>query len=109
MGKKQVLLKDVLAWLKAAFEEAKADPGDAGGNFTALSYRELRVEFVTEAGGLSVYVTTRNREFSGYEERIYHAITEDGVEVTWKAELGVPTGASWLPWEFFDWIRREAK
>jgi hypothetical protein len=105
----KVTLAKVLEWLRAAMEAAQADPGDTGGNFTALSYRELRVEFVTETGGLSVYMTTRNREFSGYEERIYHAITEDGVEVTWRAELGVPTGASWLPWEFFDWIRRKAK
>jgi len=106
MGKAVTLAK-VLEWLRAAMEAAQSDPGDAGGNFTALSYRELRVEFVTETGGVHVLITTRNREFPGYEERIYRATTEDGVEVTWRAELGVPTGASWLPWEFFDWMRKE--
>jgi hypothetical protein len=101
MGNKKVLLKDVVAWLRAAMEAASRDPGDAGGDYTALSYRELRVAINTETGGLSIYVHTRNREFTGYGERTYYAVTDDGAEVEWRAEdEGIVTGADWLPREF---------
>jgi hypothetical protein len=108
MRKKQVLLRDVIAWLRTAMEAAQQDLGDAGGDYTALSYRELRTTFAVETGNVYVYVITRNREFAGYGEKTFYAVTHDGVEVEWRAEdEGIPTGADWLPQEFVEWMRRE--
>jgi hypothetical protein len=104
--KEKVLLKDVLVWLGKAIEAAQADRGDEGGATTALSYRELRADIAVETGGVvGVFVRTRNSEFSGNVWRTHRAVTADGVVVKWEEELGVPTGADWLPWEFKDWMR----
>jgi hypothetical protein len=104
--REKVLLKDVVAWLRAAMEAANRDPGDAGGDYTALSYRELRVGINTETGGLSIYVHTRNREFTGYGEKTYYAITHDGVEVEWREEdIGIVSGSDWLPRGFVEWMK----
>jgi hypothetical protein len=105
--KKQVVLADVLGWLRVAMQAAKADPGDGEGT-TALSYRELRADITIESGGTTaIFVRTRNGEFSGYGWRTHRAFTADGVVVKWEEQLGVPTGADWLPWEFIDWMRGE--
>ncbi len=104
--KEKVLLKDVLKWLKQAMKEAERDPGDTGDTITALSYRKLKVDTAIETGGVaSLFVRTHNTEFRGGEWRTHRAVTKDGVIVLWEEELGVPTGAEWLPWEFIDWMR----
>jgi hypothetical protein len=104
--KKQVVLADVLGWLREAMLAAKADPGDGEGTTTALSYRELKADIVIETGGVvAILVSTRNSEFRGGGWRYYRAITCDNVEVNWEQELGVPTGADWLPWDFIEWMR----
>jgi len=103
---KKVTLAEVLAWIGQALEAARRDPGDGEGGTTAISYRELRVTFVAEPGESYVYVRTRNWEFSGSGEKTYRAVTDDGVEVRWYAEdIGIPTGADWLPGEFIAWMR----
>jgi hypothetical protein len=105
---KKVLLADVLRWLKEAMQAAEADPGDGDGTTTALSYRELRADIAIETGGVSaVFVRTRNSNFSGCGWRTHRALTKEGVVVKWEEELGVPTGADWLPQEFIDWMRGE--
>jgi len=104
--KKQVVLADVLGWLRRAMEAAKADPGDGEGTATALSYRELRADIAVKTGGVAtIFVRTRNSEFSGSGYRYHRALTADGVVVNWEEETGVPTGADWLPWEFIEWMR----
>ena len=89
-----VTLAKVLEWLRAAMEAATRDLGDAEGTITALSYRELQVAINTKTGGLSIYVRTHNREFTGYAERTHYAIT-----------IGIVTGADWLPREFVGWMK----
>jgi hypothetical protein len=37
---KKATLAKVLEWLRAAMEAAQQDLGDAGGDYTALSYRD---------------------------------------------------------------------
>jgi len=104
--KKQVVLADVLGWLRKAMEAAKADPGDGEGTATALSYRELRADIVIETGGvMAIFVRTHNSEFSGNGWRYHRAFTADSVVVKWEEELGVPTGADWLPQEFVEWMK----
>jgi len=104
--KKQVVLADVLEWLREAMQAAKADPGDTGDTITALSYRELAVDITIETGGVAaIFVRTRNSGFSGGEWRYHRTLTADNVVVKWEEELGVPTGAEWLPWDFIDWMR----
>ncbi len=104
--KEKVLLRDVLAWLQAAMEAAKADPGDGEGATTALSYRELRVDIMAETGGVTaIFVRTRNSGFTGNGWRTHRAFTADGAVVKWEEELGIPTGADWLPEDFVSWIR----
>jgi len=104
--RKQVLLADVLAWLREAMLAAEADPGDGDGTTTALSYRELKVDIAIETGGVrAVFVSTRNSEFRGGGWRYHRALTKDGVVVNWEEELGVPTGADWLPVEFVEWMK----
>ncbi len=106
MKEKEVLLQDVLRWLQAAMEAAKADPGDAEDAFTALSYRELRVRINVGTGNVDVHVLTRNWGFAGNGEKVYHAITDDGVIVKWEErDRGIPTGADWLPEDFVNWMR----
>ena len=101
-----VTLAKVLEWLRAAMEAATRDLGDAEGTITALSYRELQVAINTETGGLSIYVRTHNREFTGYAKRTHYAITSDGAEVEWREEdIGIATGADWLPREFVEWMK----
>ena len=106
--RKKVMLADVVRWLKQAMEAAQADPGDAGGDVTARSYRELRVTFVIETGNVHVYVITRNREFAGYWKRTHYSTTADGAEVEWREEdIGVVNGADWLPTPFVKWMEGE--
>jgi GT2 family glycosyltransferase len=105
MKAKKVLLKDVLAWVRQALEAAQADLGDAGGDYTALSYRKLHVTFSAETGDVRVHILTRNQGFAGCGERKYYAITHDGAEVVWEAQdQGIVTGADWLPREFVEWM-----
>jgi hypothetical protein len=102
----KVLLKDVLAWLREAMEAAQADLGDAGGDYTALSYRDLTTTLTATTGDVVVYVNTRNREFTGYGEKVHRAVTYDGAEIIWREEdIGIVTGADWLPQDFVDWMR----
>jgi len=104
--KKQVVLADVLGWLREAMMVAKADPGDITDTVTALSYRELRADIAIETGGVAaVFVRTRNSEFGGNGWRYHRAFTADSVMVKWEEEIGVPTGADWLPREFVEWMR----
>jgi hypothetical protein len=105
--KKQVVLADVLGWLREAMLAAKADPGDGEGATTALSYRELRADIAIETGGVTaIFVRTRNSGFLGGKWRTHRAITGDGVVVKWEEQdLGIPTGADWLPREFVEWMR----
>jgi hypothetical protein len=107
MGKKRVLLKDVLSWLREAMRAAKADPGDGDGATTALSYRKLAVDITIETGGVTVvFVRTRNDGFIGGRWHYHRALTADGVIVKWEEQdLGIPTGADWLPREFVEWMR----
>ncbi len=104
--KEKVWLKDVLKWLRQAIKEAERDPGDTGDTITALSYRRLGADIAIETGGVSsLFVRTYNAEFRGGEWRTHRAVTKDGVIVLWEEEVGVPTGAEWLPREFIDWMR----
>jgi hypothetical protein len=106
--RRKVMLEDVVRWLMEAFEKAKEDPGDAGGTTTALSYRELRADFAVHSGGIThIFVRTRNDGFSGNEWRTHRNLTSDGVVVLWEeGDVGIPTGADWLPEEFKAWMRR---
>jgi hypothetical protein len=106
MGEK-VLVKDVVRWLLAAIEAAEEDPGDTGGTTTALSYRELKADFAVHSGGIThIFVRTRNDGFSGNEWRTHRNLTSDGVVVLWEeGDVGIPTGADWLPEEFRTWMR----
>jgi hypothetical protein len=101
-----VTLATVMEWLRAAMDAARNDPGDEGGTITALSYRRLEVTFAASPGNLRVEVVTWNREFAGGGRREYSRTTVDGVEVRWNADdLGIPTGADWLPQEFIEWMK----
>jgi len=105
--RKRVLLANVLKWLKQAIEAAQQDLGDTEGTISALSYRELRVYVHVDREGTHVHIITRNSGFAGNGERTHHATTHDGVEVEWEAQdLGIPTGADWLPVEFVEWMRK---
>ncbi len=104
--KRKVLMEDVLRWVRQAIRAAERDPGDSDGTTTALSYRELGVDIKVQTGGVSViFVGTRNSGFSGNGWRTHRAITDDGAIILWEEELGVPTGADWLPEEFFAFMR----
>jgi hypothetical protein len=105
--RENVWLKDVLGWLQAAMEAAQRDLGDAEGTISALSYRELRVHMYVDRDSTRVHIITRNSGFGNGEVRVHRTTTYDGVEVKWEEELGVPTGADWLPWDFIDWLRGE--
>jgi hypothetical protein len=101
-----VTLADVLGWLRAAMDTARNDQGDEGDTITALSYRRLEVALVASPGYLRIEVVTWNREFAGGGRREYSRTTVDGVEVRWNADdLGIPTGADWLPVEFISWMK----
>jgi hypothetical protein len=105
MNGKEVLLADVLKWLKEAIEAAYA-PSDSEGAITPLRYRELAVEFVVRAGDATVRITTHNAGYIGQEDRVHRAITHDGAKVTWEErDVGIPTGADWLPREFVEWMK----
>jgi len=105
--KKQVVLADVLGWLREAMQTAKADPGDGGSTITALSYRQLAVDITVETGGVTtILLSTRNSEFRGGGWRYHRALTADGVVVNWEREMGVPTGEDWLPQEFVEWVAK---
>jgi len=100
-----VTLRDVLAWLRAALDAAREDPGDGNGTVTALSHRRLEFTLTASPGQVRVEVITWNREFSGGERREYARTTNDGVEVRWNSDdQGIPTGADWLPEEFISWM-----
>jgi hypothetical protein len=103
---RKVTVKDVLGWIHEAMEAAQADPGDTGGTTTALSYRELRVDFGVETGGITfIFVRTRNDGFTASGRHTYRAVTHDGAVVLWERELGVPTGEDWLPEAFKAWMQ----
>ncbi len=101
-----VMMWDVLRWLAAAMDAARNDPGDEGDTVTALSYRRLEVRLVASVGATWVEVYTRNTHFIGNERRVFTRTTSDGVEVRWNAsDLGIPTGADWLPVGFVSWMK----
>jgi hypothetical protein len=105
-GMTQVTMRDVMRWLRAAFDAAREDPGDEGDTVTALSYRRLEFTLAASPGQVRVEVVTWNRGFSGWKRREYARTTDDGVEVRWNSDdQGIPTGADWLPEGFISWMK----
>jgi hypothetical protein len=101
-----VTLQDVLRWLGAALEAAQNDPGDGDGTTTATSNRRLQVRMRATPGHLVVEVTTDNYGFSGSGLRWHVRTTVDGAEVAWdEGDIGIPTGADWLPPGFVEWMK----
>jgi hypothetical protein len=101
-----VTLNQVLKWLATALDAARNDSGDGDGATTALSYRRLLVRGTVPVDGARVLVITDNFGFSGDGWLRHTRITSDGAEVVWEErDIGIPTGADWLPLEFVDWMK----
>jgi hypothetical protein len=56
MGMTEVTMRDVMAWLLAALESARNDPGDGNGATAALSYRHLWVRLGASPDDLAIKV-----------------------------------------------------
>jgi hypothetical protein len=102
-----VTLADVLGWLQAALDAAQNDQGDGDGTITALSYRRLQMSIIMIAPSYVVIkVITNNCGFSGHGTVLRERVTMDGAVVTWdERDIGIPTGADWLPEEFISWMK----
>ena len=99
-------MQDVLKWIAAAMDAACNDPGNEGDTVTTFSGRCLWVSMLTSPGSLMMEVTTLNFSFSGRAHYIYDRTTVDGAVVIWnERDVGVPTGADWLPQEFIKWMK----
>ena len=93
---------EVWRLLEVASQNKDADPGDGGGTTTALSYRILRYGEVE--GSISIH--TYNSGFSGHGCQLWHRTTSDRCPVVWREDdLGIVTGAEWLPEELVLWLQ----
>ncbi len=95
----EVTLNEVIGWLLAALEAARADTGGKGG-------RRLSIALDAKPGAMTVEVVTWNQwERPPEGRREYARETADGVLVVWNTEPpGVPAGSEWLPEAFVGWI-----
>jgi hypothetical protein len=100
---KEATLNEVIGWLMAALEAARADAGGEEG-------RRLSVTFYASSGRVdNVEVVTWNllRRPPGPRWE-YGRETSDGAFVVWVTDpLGIPSGVEWLPEDFVRWIMGE--
>jgi hypothetical protein len=90
-----VTVRQVLEWIKRALEAAEVD--EEGG-------RGIWIEPTPH----SILIATYSDLGSTEENRSHHRITKDGVAVAWEElDIGLPTGADWLPEDFKRWLRGE--
>jgi len=96
---KEATLSEVISWLLAALEAARADTGGDEG-------RRLSIAFDVAPSAITVEVVTWNEWETPPGGRCeYTRETSDGVSVVWNAEpSGVPAGSEWLPEAFKEWI-----
>jgi len=96
----EVTMRDVLVWLLAALEAARADTGSEEG-------RQLSIIIHAGPGAMNIeFVTWNPWRKSPRGRREYGRETSDGVLVVWSAEPPeVPTGKKWLPEGFVSWMK----
>jgi hypothetical protein len=91
----RVTVGQVLEWIRQALEVAERD--EEGG-------RGIWIEPTPHL----IFIVTYSDLDSTETQRSYHRITRDGVGVVWEElDIGLPTGADWLPEDFKKWLRGE--
>ncbi len=96
---KEATFNEVIGWLLAALEAARADTGGDEG-------RRLSIALDAKPGAIIAEVVSWNKwERPPGGRREYARKTSDGVLIVWNTEPpGVPAGSEWLPEAFVGWI-----